>query len=96
MPITKSAKKAWRSSERKRERNKQQEVELRKTLKSASAKNINEVISKIDKAAKTHLISKNKAGRLKSRLMKKFGTPAKKKTVIGKQKTVKKSENRKK
>lgn len=77
MPITKSAKKSLRNSERKRERNKQQEIELEKALKSGSEKNINEVISKIDKAAKTHLISKNKAARLKSRLMKKFGTPKK-------------------
>jgi small subunit ribosomal protein S20 len=75
MPLTKSAKKAWRSSERKRERNKVQEVELEKALKSVSEKNINEVISKIDKAAKTHLISKNKAARLKSRLAKKYETP---------------------
>jgi len=77
MPITKSAKKAYVSSERKRQRNKVQEVELEKSLKKVSASNVNEVISKIDKAAKTHLISKNKAGRMKSRLTKKFGTPKK-------------------
>lgn len=75
MPITKSAKKSMRVSEKKREQNRQQEVELDKSLKKVSAPNINEVISKIDKAAKTHLISKNKAARLKSRLAKKYGTP---------------------
>ncbi len=87
MPLTKSAKKAWRSSERKRQRNQKQKVELEKALKNLSRRakaevsaSINEVISKIDKAAKTHLISKNKAARLKSRLMKKFGTPKNVKT----------------
>ncbi len=75
MPITKSAKKSLRVSESKREMNKKQEIELEKALKKASVSNINEVISKIDKAAKTHLIHKNKAARLKSRLTKKFGTP---------------------
>lgn len=77
MPISKSAKKAYRSSEKKRARNKTQETELAKSLKKVSASNVNEVISKIDKAAKTHLISKNKAARLKSRLTKKLGTPKK-------------------
>lgn len=75
MPITKSAKKSLRASINKREMNRKQEVELEKTLKKVSATNINEVVSKIDKAAKNHLISKNKAARLKSRLAKKFGTP---------------------
>lgn len=96
MPITKSAKKSLAVSRRKQAMNQVQEIELAKALKKVSATNINEVISKIDKAAKTHLISKNKAGRLKSRLMKKFSTPAKKKIVTGKQKTVKKSEKGKK
>ena len=94
MPITKSAKKSLRASERKREMNRRQAIELEKALKQANANNINEVIAKIDKAAKTGLIHPNKAARLKSRLTKKFG-PAKKKTVIGKEKTVKKSEKRK-
>lgn len=74
MPITKSAKKSLRVSESKRDRNKLQEIELGKAIKKVSASNINEVISKIDKAAKTHLIHKNKAARLKSRLMKKYST----------------------
>lgn len=98
MPITKSAKKSLRASEKKRAVNKKQEIELEKALKKASASNINEVISKIDKAAKTGLIHKNKAARLKSRLTKKFGTvkTEKKKTVVGKQKVVKKTEKGKK
>lgn len=77
MPISKSAKKSLASSISKGQRNQKQEVELEKILKKASASNVNEVISKIDKAAKTHLISQNKAARLKSRLAKKFGTPKK-------------------
>ena len=75
MPITKSAKKSLRVSINKRADNKKQEDDLKKTLKKVSASNVNEVISKIDKAAKTHIISKNKAARLKSRLSKKYGTP---------------------
>ena len=83
MPITKSAKKSLKVSLKKREMNRAQEVELGKMLKKASSSNINEVISKIDKAAKNHLISKNKAARLKSRFMKKFGTPARqRKTAV--------------
>jgi len=83
LPITKSAKKSLKVSRTKREQNKVQEVELGKALKKVSASNINEVISKIDKAAKNHLISKNKAARLKSRLSKKFGTPARqRKTAV--------------
>lgn len=74
MPITKSVKKSLRASENKRMMNKKQEIELEKALRKVSKENINEVISKIDKAAKTHLIHKNKAARLKSRLMKKFAT----------------------
>ena len=75
MPITKSAKKSLKVSLRKRQMNRAQKIELEKTIKKASTSNINEAISKIDKAAKTHLISKNKAARMKSRLTKKFGTP---------------------
>jgi len=74
MPITKSAKKSLKVSESKRAHNKVIKIELEKALRKVSASNVNEVISKIDKAAKTHLISKNKAARLKSRLAKKFGT----------------------
>ena len=95
MPITKSAKKSLRVSLKKREMNRTQEIELEKAVKKVSASNlsadrqdINEVISKIDKAAKTHLISKNKAARMKSRLAKKFGTPKKVKTQNSKVKTV--------
>ncbi len=75
MPITKSAKKSLKVSETKRNHNKVQKVELEKVIRKASASNINKAISKIDKAAKRNIISKNKAARLKSSLAKKFGTP---------------------
>ncbi|MGA2666675.1 MAG: 30S ribosomal protein S20 [Patescibacteria group bacterium] len=75
MPITKSAKKSLKVSEIKREHNKVLKIELEKAIKKVSASNINEVISKIDKAAKVKIISKNKAARIKSALSKKFGTP---------------------
>lgn len=98
MPITKSAKKSLRVSQTKRAQNKVQEVALGKTLKKVSASNVNEVISKIDKAAKNHLISKNKTARLKSRLAKKFGTPARQRktaVVAGGPKATKSPENKK-
>lgn len=74
MPITKSAKKSLKVSETKRAQNKTNKIELEKALKKVSASNINEVISKIDKAAKTGIIGKNKAARMKSSLSKKFST----------------------
>ena len=88
MPITKSAKKSLKVSETKRQHNKLQKIELEKALKKASASNINEVISKIDKAAKTGIIAKNKAARMKSSLSKKFSTvkSIEKKTVKPKSK----------
>lgn len=102
MPITKSAKKSLKVSRTKAVQNKVNEIKLEKALKKASKDNINEVISLIDKAAKTGIIHRNKAARLKSRLTKKFGTEkaakkeiktvVEKKMVTGKRKTVKKSE----
>lgn len=88
MPITKSAKKSLKVSLKKRAMNRVQEIDLEKALQKVSASNVNEVISKIDKAAKTNLISDNKAARMKSRLAKKFGTPKKVKTQNSKVKTV--------
>ena len=105
MPITKSAKKSLKVSRTKAVQNKVNKIKFEKALKKASKENINEVISLIDKAAKTGLIHQNKAARLKSKLSKKFSTVkivkkeiktvVKKKTVKGKQKLVKKSETRK-
>ena len=79
MPITKSAKKALRQSERRRTRNIQKKRALRETLKKikklTSEKKIKEaklllphVYKLLDKAAKTGLIKKNTASRKKSRI----------------------------
>ena len=81
MPITKSAQKALRQNKRRRTRNVKQLRSLRdevKTLKKLAAgkdkKGVSETLPKVykalDKAAKTNLIKKNTASRLKSRLTK--------------------------
>ena len=70
MPISKSAKKALRTAQAKRQRNITLKTKLKKTIKKASATNINEVVSVIDKAVKRNLLHKNKAARLKSKLAK--------------------------
>jgi small subunit ribosomal protein S20 len=79
--ITESAKKANRQNIKRRAHNRNQKGALKKIIKdfkkSVSSKNDGEnkeAISKIqkalDKAAKTNLIKKNKASRIKSRLSK--------------------------
>jgi len=81
MPNTKSAKKALRQNQRRRARNlvQQRNVKdvVRKVRKAGAAKQLEEVkkllpllYKKLDKAAKTKVIEKNKASRLKSRLTK--------------------------
>jgi small subunit ribosomal protein S20 len=75
MPITKSAKKSLRVSQTKRAQNQTNKVVLEKALRKADVETVNSVMSTIDKSAKTGLIHKNKAARLKSRLAKKLGTP---------------------
>lgn len=83
MPITKSAFKALRQSKRKRTRNLEQQKALKDVMKKykkaveadkkdETAKLLPEVYKKLDKAAKTNIIKKNKASRLKSRLTKKL------------------------
>ena len=74
MPLTKQAIKKVRQDKRKTIYN----VRVKKTYKQAVAafrknptlKGIGDVFSKLDKAAKTNIIHKNKAARLKSRLSK--------------------------
>lgn len=78
MPISKSAKKALRSSEAKASRNRHRKALLKDALKAANATSF----STIDKATKWGIIHKNKAARLKSQLAKALGaTPAKAKTA---------------
>ena len=84
MPITASAKKAMRSSKKKRVFNLKRKNEMSKTIKeyeklvlAKDTKKAQEMIPKlqkaIDKALKKGLIKKNTAARKKSRLMKKVG-----------------------
>lgn len=74
MPIIRSAKKKVRKDKKRQAHNlliKDQLKRLIKTMrKSPSGKNLKEVFSRLDKAAKTHLIHSGKASRLKSRLSK--------------------------
>lgn len=81
MPITQSAKKALRQSVRRRRQNlkrKEAYTNAAKTLKkmasagqtSDTKEALSRLYAALDKAAKTHAISKNKASRLKSRLTK--------------------------
>lgn len=77
MPITKSAQKALRQSKKRRARNlkragnyKSAAKDLKKLTTGGSAKDVQAQLAKtyqaIDKAAKTGVIKKNKAARLKS------------------------------
>jgi small subunit ribosomal protein S20 len=74
MPVTKTAKRALRSSKRKEEVNKQiranLEVAIRLAKKGKTRKRVTTAISLADRAAKKHLIHKNKAARIKSTLSK--------------------------
>ncbi len=77
MPVTKSAKKALRSSRRKEAVNKSVKEILRKVLREVRRKPTNEnwrqASRVLDQAAKKKVIHKNKAARLKSRLVKLLG-----------------------
>ena len=72
MPITKSAKKSMRVSLTKQAHNTTIRIALEIALKKATAKTFSSVVSIIDKAAKRHVIHKNKAARLKSQLAKRL------------------------
>ena len=78
MPNTESAKRAHRKAERRRVLNKSQRSALRTQIKKvrgssdaeAAKTELQTAIKKIDQSADKHLIHKNKAARLKSRLTK--------------------------
>lgn len=72
MPISKAAKKALRSSTKKHQQNNLFKQNFKKIIKATNVKNLDKAYSAIDKACKKHLIHRNKAARLKSRLAKKF------------------------
>ena len=88
MPITRSAKKALRQSQRRRQRNlKRKEAykkaagEVKKTAATGTHEQATALIpglyKALDKAAKTRAIHPNKAARLKSRISKKVATAQK-------------------
>jgi len=88
MPITKSAHKALRQSKKRQKTNKIKMTELKSVIKDFkkmiiagkikdAKKQLNIVFKKLDKAAKTNLIKKNKSNRLKSRLSKLLNKNAK-------------------
>jgi small subunit ribosomal protein S20 len=76
MPHHKSAKKRLRQSQEARLRNRGQRTEFRRAIKAArdDAKAVPQAISAADLAAQRGQIHKNKAARLKSRLMKRQNT----------------------
>lgn len=72
MPIKKSAIKTLKQSIVRRKRNVARKRTLKDTLKATTtSKDLPKAQSTIDKVAKTGLIHKNKAARIKSRLAKK-------------------------
>lgn len=83
MPVTKTAKRALRSSKKKEIVNKITMSNLGKAIRSAkkvkSAKAVSLAVSLADRAAKKKVIHKNKASRIKSSLLKLIPTPKKKK-----------------
>jgi len=74
VPVTKTAKRALRSSSKKAAVNKSiaadLEVAIRIARKNKKRKDINRAMSLADKAAKKHVIHRNKAARIKSQLSK--------------------------
>ena len=84
MPVTKTAKRALRSSRNKEEINKlivsELEVAIRKAKKSKSPTSVRTAISLTDRASKRGIVHKNKASRMKQMLAK-LAKPAPKKTT---------------
>lgn len=86
MPLTKSAKKALKTDKRRKEENDLTRAKIKSALKGAKIAirngetDVTELVSKayseLDTAAKKNVIHKNKAARLKSRLVKKLGAVA--------------------
>lgn len=74
MPVTKTAKRALRSSKNKAQVNSKIRAELEAAIRLAknkkSSKNISHAVSLTDRAAKKNIIHKNKAARIKRSLNK--------------------------
>ncbi len=86
MPVIKSAKKKLRQDKKRQERNKVVKDLLKKVVKTFRANptdvNLQAVYKTADKAAKNHLIHKNKAARLKSSLAKSMQNDATAKPAV--------------
>lgn len=93
MPVTKTAKRALRSSAKKLSVNKRLEgkleVSIKEARKSKSAEKIKRAMSLADRAAKKKTIHKNKASRIKSSLSKLLPKTSKKVSKPKKTKTSK-------
>jgi small subunit ribosomal protein S20 len=91
MPVTKTAKRALRGSKRKEAVNKKAisglEISLRVAKTSKKDEDIKKAISLADRAAKKHIIHKNKAGRIKSSLAKLLPKKSVKTTKVAKKAT---------
>lgn len=74
MPLLQNAKKAARSSEKKRSYNQRVRSQMKTAIdavkKSPTLQTVNQAFSSIDKAVKRNIIHSNKAGRIKSQLSK--------------------------
>ncbi len=101
MPIIKSAIKKLKQSLKKRDKNRGIKRHLKDIIDAFKEKPSNETFSQVasalDKAAKTNVIHKNKASRLKSRLSKKLikVEVKKEKKVLSKKSSVKKTAKKK-
>jgi len=102
MPLLKNAIKKMRQDKKRTEANKAKRTRMRTIIKSArveaTPESLSRAFSALDKAAKTHLIHKKKADRLKARLTKAIATtnatvaaPTTTKTKTATKKTTKKS-----
>ncbi len=84
MPITKGAIRKQRADKRKVVINLKVKslyhAAVKKARKQPTAKNLTEAFRRLDRAAKSHVIHKNKAARLKSRLSKLLPKTSKPKT----------------
>lgn len=76
MPISASAKKALRVSERRAVENKIMKARVKNQIKHATGETLAQAFSTIDKAAKNNVMHANKAARLKSRLAKRLSATA--------------------
>ena len=77
MPIKSASIKALRKTRKRTQINRKRRGDLKLAIKAATPETISQVFSKIDKAAKTNLISQARAARLKSRLSKTIGATPK-------------------